>query len=230
MTSLHRATLFMALLVTSAAHAAVPAPPRPLQIALVGDSLAYGAGDEQGKGIGGRLQPELRSRGNLTAVTTNFGTTGATTLEVAAKLRDAATRRKLAEADAIVLSTGANDVREALFGDGESSPLTLVDEVLGNIAAIVTDLRRINPRARILILGAYAPLPHERASLLLGPMIAMWDSALEAQFEDDPLVTIVRMSDIIDRPEKLSALDSFHPGGEAYQQTAARIAELLTAK
>src|SRR5688500_18913561 len=37
--------------------------PGEMHVALLGDSLAFGAGDETGKGIGGRLEPELRSRG-----------------------------------------------------------------------------------------------------------------------------------------------------------------------
>ena len=41
--------------------------------------------------------------------------------------------------------------------------------------------------------------------------------------------SVVRLSDILDRPERLSTLDSFHPGSEAYQKAARRIAGLLAA-
>lgn len=222
-----RSTLFVLAFVAAASVQAKPAA-KSLHVALVGDSLAYGAGDEEGKGIAGRLQPELRSRGIDSVVTTNLGTTGATTIEVGAKLRDAATRRKLAGADAIVLSMGANDLRELFSEGGIGSPFELIDRVLSNIRSAVTDLRRLNPDAKILILGAYAPLPEERVVVFLEPLIAMWDAELAGQFADDPRVAVVRMSDIVDRPERLSPIDSFHPGGEAYQKTAARIAELLT--
>lgn len=220
------AVLVLALLVPAALQAK-PAV-RSLHVAFVGDSLAYGAGDEEGKGLAGRLQPELRTRGIESVVTTNLGRTGATTSEVGAKLRDATTRKQLADADAIVLSMGANDLREPLTVGFSESPFALIDRVLGNIRAAVTELQRLNPEARILILGAYAPLPEDRVALFLEPLVALWDSALAAQFADDPRVAIVRMSDIVDRPERLSPIDSFHPGGEAYQKTAARIAEMLT--
>ena len=214
------------MLVASAAMQAKPAV-RSLHVALLGDSLAYGEGDEEGKGLAGRLQPELRGRGFDSVITTNLGKTGATTTEVGAKLREALTQKQLADADAIVLSMGANDVREMLSGNGIESPFTLIDRVLGNIRGAVTQLRQLNPDAQILILGAYAPLPEERVALFLEPLVAMWDAALAAQFADDARVAIVRMSDIVDRPGRLSPLDSFHPGGEAYQKTAARIAEML---
>lgn len=222
-----RTTALVLMLCASAALQAKPAV-RSLHVALVGDSLAYGAGDEEGKGLAGRLQPELQSRGVTSVVTTNLGRNGATTSEVGAKLRDAATRKQLANADAIVLSMGANDLREPLTAGFTESPLTLIEQVLGNIRAAVSDLRQLNPEARILILGAYTPLPEERVALFLEPLVTLWDSALAAQFADDPRVAIVRMSDIVDRPERLSPLDSFHPGGEAYQKAAARIAEMLT--
>jgi len=224
--------LLIPIAVLALAASMVEAKPavKPVHVALVGDSLAYGAGDEEGKGIAGRISPELRSRGVATVVTTNLGRTGATTSQVAARLREPAARETLASADAIVLSMGANDLREVFEGGLFNVPYDLVDRVLENVRTTVTDLRRLNPDARILILGAYAPLPDDRVALFLEPLIAAWDSALAMQFADDPRVTIVRLSDIIDRPERLSRLDSFHPGAEAYQQAAARIAALMMAK
>ena len=211
-----------------AATVAVSAPPKEMHVALIGDSLAYGAGDESGKGIAGRLEPELRLRGINSLVTTNLGVTGATTGDVAAALRRPATRKAVSSADAIVVSVGANDLRATLLGEQPmQSPLLLVDEVLRNIDGIVGEVRQLNPEAQILVLGAYSPIANERAAVLLEPFIAIWDAALMAQFADDPRVSVVRLSDIVNHPGRLSKLDSFHPGGEAYQETAKRIAELL---
>lgn len=203
--------------------------PGEMHVTLLGDSLAFGAGDETGKGIGGRIEPELRSRGVKSIVTTNLGVTGATTSDLAAELRKPAARAAIARADAIVISIGANDLRSTLLGEQPMrSPVVIADEVLANIEAIVGEVRRVNQKSRILILGAYAPVANERASAFLEPLVAIWDAALTARFIEDPLVSIVRLSDIVDRPERLSRKDSFHPAGEAYQETARRIAEVLT--
>ncbi|HUP46451.1 MAG TPA: GDSL-type esterase/lipase family protein [Thermoanaerobaculia bacterium] len=230
MTTPLRAAVLSAIL--AASLAAYPASmPRTMHVALVGDSLAYGAGDEAGKGIAGRLEPELRSRGIESIVTTNLGSTGATTRDLAAVLRLRATRTAIARVDAIVLSAGANDLRAMLLGrEPMRSPLIIADEVLRNMDAIVADIRSLNPNARILILGGYIPIADDRAPALLEPLVAIWDAALTAQFAGDPLVSIVRLSDIVNRPDRLSSIDSFHPGGEAYQETARRIADLLTVR
>lgn len=202
-----------------------------LHVALVGDSLAYGAGDESGKGIAGRLEPELRRRGVRAVITENFAEVGATTRDLAVKLTRKPTRAALARADAIVLSIGANDVRRLLASDADIGSLfALVDDVLHNIDGIVAELHRINPAAHIVLLGAYAPIPQEDAALFVEPLVAMWDATLDERFADDRQLSVMRLSDIVDRPERLSTIDSFHPGGEAYQVAAQRIAELLTAK
>lgn len=219
-----RATALAAALAVGTAEAA---PPQAVHIALLGDSLALGAGDESGKGIAGRIEPELKSRGVLTTVTTNLGVNGATTRDLSAKLKQPAVRESLAGADAIVLSIGANDVRRALMGGSLRSPFLLVEEVLTNVEAVVTEVRSINPKARILILGAYAPVPDERAAAFLAPLATLWDAMLAAQFSHDSRIAIVPLADIVATPDRLSKRDSFHPGGEAYQAAAGRIAALL---
>lgn len=218
--------------VTAAFAALITAPAlaREMRVAFIGDSLAYGAGDEAGKGIAGRIEPELRDRGFKSIVTTNLGVTGATSRDLAAALQQPSTRRAIASAHAVVLSAGANDVRPTLLGEEPlQSPLVIAEQVLNHLEGVVSQIHRLNPGARVLILGAYAPVSHDRAAVLLGPLVALWDAALIGRFVDDPLVSIVRLSDIVDRPERLSKADSFHPGGEAYQEAARRIAELLAA-
>lgn len=223
----------IAVLATVLAVSAMASPSpelRQFHVAVVGDSLAYGAGDEEEKGIAGRLEAELRALGIDSVVTTKIGTTGATTRDFGFVLRQPKTRSELAVADAFVLSIGANDLREAVLGGRAfGSPIDIVDKVLRDIAGTVDELHRINPGARILLLGGYTPIAEERVAMFLEPIIALWDAALMVQFVDDPLVSVVRLSDILDRPERLSTLDSFHPGSEAYQAAARRIAGLLAA-
>ena len=226
MTSLRLSVLTVALTLALSAHALVE--PKTIHVALLGDSLAYGAGDESGRGLAGRLEPELRSRGISAIATTNFAVTGATTSDLLKQMTAPAARETLARADVVVLSAGANDLREMfLGGQPMRSPLVVAEQVLQSLENVVTQIRALNPDVRILILGAYSPVAHERAAVLLEPLVTIWDAALIARFVDDPLVHVVRLSDIINRPERLSRIDSFHPGGEAYQETAKRIAALI---
>ena len=58
----------------------------PIRVVTLGDSLAYGAGDEQREGIAGRLEDELRRRG-ITSEVTNHGVNGAQTADLLARLK-----------------------------------------------------------------------------------------------------------------------------------------------
>jgi lysophospholipase L1-like esterase len=217
----------------SAARTAQSAPvsvsrPTAIRVVTLGDSLAYGAGDESGKGLAGRLEAELRDRGVSKVSAVNLGVNGAQTSDLIARLKTERVRSAVAEADAIVLSIGANDLfrtpgaRERTL----ENPLVVADQILDRIESIVAQLRGMNPDARILILGGYNPVPKHPLAPLINQYLGIWDGTLADRFSKDPRVSIVKMSDIV-VPQRLSRLDSFHPGGSAYEQAAKRIAGML---
>jgi lysophospholipase L1-like esterase len=202
----------------------------PLRVIALGDSLAFGAGDESGSGIAGRLERELRQRGVEQIEATNLGVNGAQTSELAVRLQQPRGRSAVAAADAIVLSIGANDLfrtasaREAAL----RSPFAVAGKILDRIAGIVGELQRINPRARVLILGGYNPVPKHGWAPMIQHSIAMWDSTLTSRFAGNERVEIVKMSDLV-TADRLSRYDSFHPGAAAYREIARRIADILLA-
>lgn len=213
-------------------HPAAPQPqPRAiehLKVVSLGDSLAKGTGDEEGEGLTGRLDTELQQRGIHSVQTVNLGVNGARTADVLARLRDPQVRKAVAGADAIVLSIGANDLAEtARSGDVSlRALLDAADVILDNIATIVDTIHDLNPHGRILILGAYNPVPNRPEGRLVAQYLDIWDTAMARRFRDDALVEVVKMSDVV-VPARLSRLDHFHPGGEAYEEAARRIAGML---
>lgn len=214
-------------------------PPRParlidgvLRVVVIGDSLAYGTGDESGKGITGDLEEELRQRGVGSVEIKNYGISGATTSDVERKLQDASIRSDLGAADAIVLSVGANNV----FQDPEARAKAIRErdayarQILDRVAGVVAELRSVNPDAEILLLGGYNPLPDHPLSGGITRYIKRWDKMLNNRFEADPLIDVVKTMDLIDGPQKLSRIDHFHPGEAAYRDVARRIAGILLAQ
>ena len=202
--------------------------PRTLHVLSLGDSLAYGAGDESGKGIAGRLETELEAHGIADVETVNLGVNGAQTSDLLTRLKQKRVRDEIARADAIVLSIGANDLFRSPHSREETlrAPLAVAERILGRIETIVADLHAINPGARVLVLGGYNPVPRHEWASSINQMLAIWDAALAARFEHDRRVAVVKMSDIV-TPQRLSRYDSFHPGGDAYREAAKRIAGLL---
>ena|SRR5437867_821773 len=211
-------------------------PPRParlmdgtLRVVVIGDSLAQGTGDESGKGIPGDLEDEVRQRGISSVEVKNYGVAGATTEDVGHRLDDDTIRNDVANADAVVLSVGANNV----FQDPEARARAIRDrdayarEVLERVAGIVSQIRAINPDAEILLLGGYNPLPDHPLSGGITRYLKGWDKMLDKRFESDALIDVVKTSDLIDSEKKLSPIDHFHPGAAAYRDVAKRIADML---
>ena len=200
-----------------------------MRVVVIGDSLAQGTGDETGKGIPGDLEDEFKQRG-ITSDVKNYGVAGATTADVENKLHDDTIRGDLANADAILLSIGANNV----FQDPEARARAIRDrdayaqEILEQVAGAVAQIRSINPDAELMLLGGYNPMPDHPLSSGISRYIKNWDKLLNKRFESDALIDVVKTSDIIDRADKLSPADHFHPGAAACRDVAKRIADMLT--
>ncbi len=197
-------------------------------VVTLGDSLAYGAGDEQRRGIAARLEKHLEERGVNGVETTNLGVNGAQTSDLKIRMKQQRVRDEIRSADVIVLSIGANDLFRTGYAREQTlkNPLLIANDILERISEVVADIRQLNPTTRILLLGAYNPAPRHHYGALITQYIGVWDQALAGAFADDPLVSVVRMSDLV-TADRLSRLDSFHPGGEAYEAAARRIAAML---
>lgn len=181
------------------------------RIAVLGDSVAHGAGDEARRGgFAGRLGA------------TNLGVNGARTGVVLDLLRQADVRNAVRDADLVVVSIGGND----LYGDTLArlatiaAPSLVMEHTLDRIAAIVDRIHDANPAARVILLGLYDPY----RTPYLDEQVARWDARLIARFAHDRAVDVVRIADLFAYTARLSPLDHFHPGAAGYEQIAARVA------
>jgi lysophospholipase L1-like esterase len=199
-----------------------------LRVVVIGDSLAAGTGDPEGKGIPGNLEEALRARA-ATVEVKNYGIAGNTTDDVLGRMHNDDIHNDLASADAIVLSVGANNV----FQDPEARARAIRDrdayakEILEKVAQVVAEIRSVNPDAPILLLGGYNPLPDNPLAGGITRYIKRWDDLLDDRFAADPLIDVVKTRDIINGADKLSPADHFHPGAAAYHDIAYRIADMM---
>jgi lysophospholipase L1-like esterase len=182
-----------------------------LSIVVLGDSVAHGAGDEANLGIAGRLGA------------VNLAVNGSRTTNVVQLLR--APHPSLRTASTVVVSIGGND----LYGDSMSRfmttlwPAHAMNRTLDRVGAIVARIHRINPNARVILLGLYDPY----AIRALDTQVALWDSRLIARFARDHRVQVIRIADLFAAHQRLSPRDHFHPSAAGYALIAARIAGAL---
>jgi lysophospholipase L1-like esterase len=192
-------------------------------VVVIGDSVAHGAGDERGLGISGWL---ARYTG---MPITNLGLNGARTGNVRALLRDRSAQVQVRAASVIVLSIGGND----LYGDSIARVLARVfpnveqEITVAKVRGVVAALRRLNPTARIDVLGLYNPYHHSTLAAWLDEQVNRWDARLIWSFAASPRVNVVRIADLLRRDDRLSPLDRFHPASSGYSAIASRIAAAM---
>jgi lysophospholipase L1-like esterase len=195
---------------------------------LLGDSLARGAGDESGLGIGGRLDAQLRQRHIAAKPSVNIAVNGARTGDLIAQLASPNVQTLLAGSNCIIVSIGGND----LFGAGDwrsappPNPEAIMDGVLERVQQIVATIRKANPKGRIFVVGLYNPFADAPFGKVIAQFVNRWNALEIEKFESDPNLTIVQTSDIFSHHDRLSA-DRFHPNQEGYALIAGRIAESL---
>jgi len=202
------------------------APKTTIAPIILGDSLARGAGDETGLGIGGRLDAELRRRGIHARRTYNVAVNGARTPDLIALLDRPNVQQLLAQSNAIVVSIGGND----LWGGNDwrnaapPDPEAVMSGVLDRIEAAIEKIRRANPAGRIFFIGLYNPFVSTPMGSRLNPLVNRWNARLLEHFGSDSNFTLVQTADLFSHHDRL-AVDRFHPSGEGYALIARRIAD-----
>lgn len=200
----------------------------PIRTLLLGDSLARGAGDPTGLGIGGAIDTALAARKIPHNPSVNLAVSGSRTADLEKQLVSPNVRRLIAESTVIVVSIGGND----LFWNGLDRVETPVDpdglmtRVLGEVSGIIGTIRETNPRGRIYVIGLYNPFAISPEGRRLDPWVHRWNAKLIDQFREDQDLTIVQTSDLFAHRDRLS-LDRFHPGAEGYRLIGTRIADSL---
>lgn len=203
---------------------AAEAPRTRVSAIILGDSLARGAGDPAGLGVGGRLDEELAERKVPADETINIAVNGARTADLLRQLESANVRQLIGEANVVVISIGGND----LWGGTDwqnappPDPAAVMDEVLDRVARVIEIVREANATARVFLIGLYNPFRFPQ----LTPLVARWNAGLIERFSDDPNLVVVQTADLFSHRDRL-ALDRFHPGAEGYELIARRIADAL---
>jgi lysophospholipase L1-like esterase len=213
--------------------AAVTPKIKPLsgaQVLILGDSLARGAGDTSGLGVGGNLEAELKRRNVNPLRVTNIGVDGARTSDLARQLESRNVQQLIAESNVVVVSIGGNDFFGASAGERRMvTPAegdAVMDRVEGEIASIIATIRKANPRTRIFFIGLYNPFVTTPVGASTTEAVNVWNARLLRAFRSDPNFTLVQTSDLFSHRDRLSN-DRFHPGDEGYRLIARRISEAL---
>lgn len=201
-------------------------------IVALGDSLTRGTGDETGKGYIGYLVEELEEKSNEKISIHNYGVKGYRSNQLLEQLKQGEIRRKVQDADYILITIGGND----LFQSGQTilqmdeQKITLAkEEYLKNLDSILTELRSLNDSSVIFHIGLYNPFIDLNDSAVTTKIVRDWNYDTNKLLDEKKKAIYVPTFDLF----QLSVndylyTDKFHPNAEGYRLIAERIASLIT--
>lgn len=153
----------------------------------LGDSLAHGMNEIGVIGLGYTdfIAQALQQDGFLTSFNKGFAMSGYTTKNVLADLQNdvaktvtgfgykeeqAKLRASIKEAEIITLTAGANDLLPILkesqaTGIDTVAIIKATKEAVSNIATILSEIKKINPKAEVYVMGYYNSFPYYSESL-----------------------------------------------------------------
>ncbi|WP_145331679.1 GDSL-type esterase/lipase family protein [Paenibacillus xylanexedens] len=204
-----------------------------IRMAVIGDSLARGTGDDEGLGFVRRAANLLKDEGNDVQVLNNLGVNGLRTDALLKKLDEQGVQYVLQQSNFILLSIGANDLFQGgQVLQGEDPPTAeklaaALPETSKRLQEILKKVKEINPNAQIAYIGLYNPFGNVKELEKPGnAVVAAWNDAAMSILNNEDNMTLVPTFDLFENhlDEYLSS-DHFHPNGQGYQQMAVRIAQ-----
>ncbi|RYL90375.1 GDSL family lipase [Sporolactobacillus sp. THM7-4] len=204
-------------------------------ITALGDSLTEGVGDQKNSGYAGLAVHALRNEKNVQKVTlANFGHKGDTSTDLLKVLKRPDVQMKIRQSNLIFMTIGGNDLVQVLkanFMDLKTSDFTVRQRIFSShLNQIFTEIRRLNPSARIYYFGLYNPFEDYlgNANRDFVPILDHWNANNEKIAKRYNRVSFIPTADIFKgKGDSLLYEDHFHPNKKGYTLMAGRLLKLI---
>lgn len=201
-----------------------------LNIVALGDSLTQGVGDPTDEGgYIGILNRMINKEDEQFVHFYNHGKRGSRTDHLLMTINDKDVKKDLKQADIILISIGANDIMQIFKENFTNLTLTPFVAEENNyekkLEEIFSDLRKINGRAHIYLLGFYNPFGQHFADIEeLDVIVSNWNEIGENVTTSLKNISFIPIKDLFtDETNNLLADDFFHPNYEGYRLMAERV-------
>jgi len=198
-------------------------------ILILGDSIGFGIGDDPNQGLGIRYATMLDPEGIQDIKITNLSIPGARVSELLERVNQPENVAALSEATLIILSIGGNDLNNIDDLDVLSLEVDYketLDQYMDDLQGIVSNIRTLNNRAQLAIVGLYDPYAENdsfKTSLLL-----QWNYETQRIAASDPRMIFIPTYELFQyNLSTYLAADQFHPSSVGYQAIAESLYRIL---
>ncbi|OEF95847.1 GDSL-type esterase/lipase family protein [Desulfuribacillus alkaliarsenatis] len=204
-----------------------------INIAVMGDSIARGTGDQSGYGLTKELVNVLQEQGIETEVK-NIAVDGYVSEELLELIQLEANQELLKNTDIAIISIGGNDLRGLLRRDGTflepSGFQGRLSEYIYNLELTLQAIRDKNEDCHIVLVGLYNPFNDFLMEMMMLDTEYMdyfleWNYQAQRLIEQDKLAIYLPTYDLFKwNTEQYISYDNIHPNAEGYQAISKRLA------
>lgn len=199
---------------------------KTLHLVALGDSLTHGFGDASGQGYVGDVTQLFRHSG-VKVIQSNLGIDGLTSSGLLTELSQTSVQSLIRSANVILISIGGNDLNNAagLPSIQMGRILRAESQFSSNLTAILSDIRRLNSKAPIALIGLYNPYSNvTQTARQTDAIVQAWDVKEDTIAALFPKTVVVQTFDLFQLyPNKFLYVDHFHPNQAGYQRIAERV-------
>ena len=202
-----------------------------VQIVALGDSLTRGIGDSEGRGYVGYLVSSLEKKTDRKLSISNMGISGLTSDRLESQINEKEIQRQVKNADIILITIGGNDLFRGgqgladLSNEGLQPIETAFDQ---NLNSIFSNLRAVNSKADIFLIGLYNPFIEMENAELTSKVVRAWNYKTAEITAKYPKTVFVPTFDMFQmQVNDYLFTDQFHPNTKGYKIIAERVASLI---
>ncbi|WLV24313.1 SGNH/GDSL hydrolase family protein [Aciduricibacillus chroicocephali] len=206
------------------------------RVVALGDSLTQGVGDStKSGGYIGILDRKVNGDRKKVRFD-NFGHAGDRTDQLYRKIQDPKVSTAIADSDIVLITIGANDIMKIVKSNITNLNYDDFTEERGQyeerLQRVFNELQKINPDAKIYLLGFYNPfLKYFHDIPELNDIVKMWNKTSEMVTEENENIHYIPTKDLFDKSRgNVFYEDNFHPNDKGYQMMADRVLKYVNFK
>lgn len=176
-----------------------------IQITAVGDSLTQGIGDGNQGGYPTLISKKITKEKKAIVKSSNYGIAGETTEQINARVvKNNKVKTGIKKANVVTITTGGNDLLaffKANALETDTSKLTqkvnlAAKDYQANLQELLTNVRKLNPKANIYLFGIYNPLYVYFPQVnLLTQTVTKWNQTAQKTVSQNKRVYFVAIDD-----------------------------------
>lgn len=203
-----------------------------IKIVIMGDSIAKGTGDEEGKGFSSYLPDYIKNQTQKELSVENTGIDGLKSAGLLEQLQNEKLDSLVAASNIVLISIGGNDLRSLNSLNDvtkEDKFKDLEDRYLNNLKETLRIIRKGSANTYIVFVGLYNPIENTTSSSYEDTkLINTWNYDTKQLVEVDAKAVFIPTVDIFKlNLNRFIAPDGLHPNSLGYQAISNRITKSI---